>query len=256
MRENDNNSLETQIKACENEIFLINQRIADLQREIVNVQSPEFVNPLKEMNEKLLEKQKKENKERKVRFKLKKKEKYENKLNDLNLKSRETNNKIKNINERLQLLKEDKVCHENAVVNFISQKETLEELVHNYKLFPQQHEEKEMNESVLQTMENFTIKEAKSLEFTSTEILCLPKQVLKEELYLYFNNQPRESLDRPAFIKIIDHCMKFIGVIETEDFFHLMTKKIHDYLKIYSDNLFREEKDFTFRDIDLEVLMN
>ena len=60
---------------------------------------------------------------------------------------------IKSLNESLLLIREDKVTSENSLVNLISQKETIDELMRTFYLFPK---EESINESILITFENIS----------------------------------------------------------------------------------------------------
>ena len=162
----------------------------------------------------------------------------------------------KSNNEKLLLMKEDKTSCRESVVNLISQKETIEELIRNYHLFPNLNKETcEINETIiLPTFENLTIKEAKTFEFYSYEIKIVKLDTVLNNLFLYFNNQIK-IVNREKFNKICEHCFKFVLAIDVEDFFHLLTKKLYDYFKIETENsFFLDNEEKLKKDIDLEVL--
>jgi hypothetical protein len=158
--------------------------------------------------------------------------------------------------EKLILMKEDKISCTELVVNLISQKETIEELIRNYHLFPNLNKDtSELNETIiLPTFENLTIKEARTFEFYSYEMKIIKLESVLNNLFSYFNKQMKIN-NREKLNKICEHCFKFISAIDVDDFFHLLTKKLYDFLKNETENSFFENEERCNKDLDLEVTL-
>lgn len=151
-------------------------------------------------------------------------------------------------------MREDKISCENSLVNLISQKETLEEVLRNYFLFPKLNSEN-INESILKTFEKMTIKEGKNFQFYIFELKILKKETLINNLFKYFFDQVNKLIDKNNFSKICEQCLKCLFgeiSIDAEDLFHLLTKKLYDYFKSVTDNTIPEDNQNFILDLEVD----
>ena len=156
---------------------------------------------------------------------------------------------IKSLNESLLLIREDKVTSENSLVNLISQKETIDELMRTFYLFPK---EESINESILITFEN--ISKEVNFQFYIYELKILNKDTIIKNLFDYFYEQFNKLIDKTNFSKICEQCLKCLHgeiSIDPDDLLHLLTKKLYDYFKNVIENTIHDDnKKFT---LDLDV---
>jgi len=135
--------------------------------------------------------------------------------------------KYDSLKESITMVKEEKSMAEIMVVNLISLKESLEELITNINIFERGTE---AYEHFVKNLENLT--KDTHMDFHIYEMDTIDKSKFIFNLFKYFDSL-EIKLNQSIFTKICENCfnlMKNNEFLEMTDFFHLFSKKIQDLL--------------------------
>jgi hypothetical protein len=157
----------------------------------------------------------------------------EEKIKDLNYENVKLNHKSNSLKEANLMMKEEKSNIEMMIVNLISLKESLEEMLEEINIF---EKGTEAFEHFVKHLENMT--KDTHMEFHVYEMNIIEKPKFIQNLYKYFENL-EVRLNVGQFKKICENSfnlMKNNEFLEMSDFFHLLSKKIQDLLNTELNN--------------------